>query len=54
MTLAAPKQILAKLDSECELYLADIGIPEAIYKDFGIGYPPFGKRQLLKFEFDKN
>lgn len=49
MTLAAPKMILSFLDKDIELFLADIGLPMRIYKEFGTFYPPFHNDQLLKF-----
>lgn len=41
LTLAAPKLILNVLPQETKCYIADIGIPKALYKKFGIGLPNF-------------
>ena len=43
LTLALPKTGLAQMDAR--VYLADIGIPPAVYARVGIDYtPPFGRR----------
>ena len=47
MTLAAPKKILEMLP-DTEIFVADIGIPTTIYKDFNIEMPQFARQQLIK------
>lgn len=41
LTLAAPKLILNSLPASTEVLVADIGIPEALYKKFHIEMPDF-------------
>ncbi len=48
MTLAAPKKILEMLRPDTEIFIADIGIPNTIYKDFDIEMPQFADQQLIK------
>lgn len=43
LTLAAPKLILNSLPKHTKIFIADIGIPESLYKKFGIGLPNFYK-----------
>ncbi|WP_424001153.1 NAD(P)H-hydrate epimerase [Maribacter sp. IgM3_T14_3] len=47
MTLAAPKIILEKLPNEVDVYMADLGIPKAVYNHFNIAMPNFSKNQLI-------
>ncbi len=49
VTLAAPKKILEVLPSGTEIFIADIGIPKAIYNEFDIEMPQFAGQQLIKF-----
>lgn len=48
LTLAAPKRILEVLSPETDTFVADIGIPEDIYKKFKIEMPKFFEQQILK------
>lgn len=48
LTLAAPKKILAVLPKETGIFVADIGIPAAVYNTFDMEMPPFSGEQLLK------
>ena len=48
LTLAAPKKILEMLRPDTEIFIADIGIPNTIYKDFDIEMPQFADQQLIK------
>ncbi len=48
VTLAAPKKILEVLPSGTEIFIADLGIPKAIYNEFEIDMPQFAGQQLLK------
>lgn len=47
LTLAAPKDILNMLPSETDIRIADLGIPQAIYKKFGIPMPSFFEHQII-------
>jgi NAD(P)H-hydrate epimerase len=53
LTLALPKTgLLTKLTGE--LFLADIGIPQAIYSKIGVDYvEPFGNNYVIKIKLDK-
>lgn len=52
LTLAAMKTELFRLSTDINLYLADLGIPESIYKNFGIEHPsPFRESGLLKCSY---
>ena len=48
ITLAAPKRELISAQSNAEFYLADIGFPAALYKDFGLTQPDFSISGILK------
>ena len=48
VTLAAPKKILEILPKEIAVFVADIGIPKAVYTEFDIEMPCFARQQLLK------
>lgn len=48
LTLAAPKKILEVLSPETDIFVADIGIPEDVYKKFKIKMPEFFEEQILK------
>jgi NAD(P)H-hydrate epimerase len=48
VTLAAPKKILELLPKGIAIFIADIGIPKAIYTEFDIEMPCFARQQLLK------
>jgi len=50
LTLAAPKKILYHLDAGTELYVADLGIPEAVYKLFNTGMLPFNKSNIIRLK----
>lgn len=59
LTLAAPKTILNHLPSQIEIYVADIGIPKAVYERFNIAQPTeptqptepnFSKEGFLKLQ----
>jgi NAD(P)H-hydrate epimerase len=47
-TLAAPKKILELLPKGIIVFIADIGIPKAVYTEFDIEMPCFSGQQLLK------
>jgi len=50
LTLALPKTGLFP-EVSGELYVADIGIPNLVYKKLNIGYiSPFGKNSFIKFK----
>lgn len=47
ITLAAPKKLLIPLlETDTQIYIADLGIPEKYYGDIGVAMPPFAKEQL--------
>ena len=48
ITLAAPKKILELLPKGIIVFIADIGIPKAVYTEFDIEMPYFSGQQLLK------
>jgi NAD(P)H-hydrate epimerase len=48
MTLAAPKKILEILPKETDIFIADLGIPKAVYKEFDIEMPNFAGQQLIE------
>lgn len=48
VTLAAPKKILFDLDDSTELFVADIGIPSAVYKKLNIEMLEFDRHNLLR------
>lgn len=48
VTLAAPKKILKVLPKETDIFIADLGIPNAVYKEFDIEMPSFAGQQLIK------
>jgi len=48
LSLAAPKKILETLYGNTEVFIADIGIPKAVYQEFDIEMPLFKEKQLLK------
>ena len=48
LSLAASKKILYNLPRTTELYLADLGIPKAVYERFKIPMPPFELNNILK------
>ena len=47
---AAPKRILWDYDKKAEIYIADIGIPVALYRSYGAEMLPFEKNAILKWE----
>lgn len=49
VTLAAPKKILEVLPKGRDIFIADIGIPKIIYREFDIEMPKFSGQQLIKF-----
>jgi len=49
VTLAAPKKIFEVLPKGRDIFIADIGIPKTIYKEFDIEMPHFAGQQLIKF-----
>lgn len=52
LTLAAMKTELLLLSTDIKLFLADLGIPDSIYKDFGIEHPAeFRNSGLLRCMF---
>ena len=48
LTLAASKKVLYNLDSNTEIYIADIGIPKEVYEKFSVKYLPFNKSNIIK------
>ena len=49
LTLALPKTGLDHVTGE--IYLADIGIPPAVFQQLGLSYePPFGERYWIRLE----
>lgn len=50
LTLAAPKKILYQLLPTSQIFVADLGIPELVYTQFGITLPPFNKGNILLLE----
>ena len=50
LSLAAPKKILYRLSLENEVFIADLGIPVEVYKQFGRTIPPFHIGNLLKLK----
>ena len=50
LTLAAPKKILFNLDKTVSIYVADLGIPEAVYKKFNMNSLPFEKRNIIELK----
>ena len=53
MTLALPKTGLLP-EKTGDLWLADIGIPDAVYRQVGIDYvSPFGKRFRVPLNVDE-
>ncbi len=50
MTLAAAKKILFNLPDSSEVFIADLGIPKAVYEQFGAEMPPFQANNILKIE----
>lgn len=48
LTLAAPKKILYHLSADTEVYIADLGIPKAVYEQFNVEIPPFHTNNILK------
>ncbi|MEX2604972.1 MAG: NAD(P)H-hydrate epimerase [Gracilimonas sp.] len=47
LTLAAHKKILNHLPESVAIYIADIGLPAAVYKEFGLLQPEFNKDQII-------
>jgi hypothetical protein len=48
LTLAAPKKLLYKLPDSTEIFIADIGIPSAVYQNFELDPLPFDVDNILK------
>lgn len=48
LSLAASKKILYELPAETEIFMADLGIPGAVYNKFNISIPPFNQSNILK------
>jgi len=48
LTLAAPKKLLYKLPDSIEIFIADIGIPSAVYQKFELDPLPFDVDNILK------
>ncbi len=49
LCLAAPKRILWGYNRAAEIFIADIGMPGALYRSFGSEMPPFEKNTILKW-----
>jgi len=47
LTLAAFKKILNHLPESKMIYIADIGLPKAVYTTFGLIQPAFNKHQII-------
>jgi NAD(P)H-hydrate epimerase len=50
LSLAAVKNILKNLPASTNIYLADLGIPKAVYTKFEAPFPSFNKSTILKIE----
>ena len=50
LTLAASKKILYNLNSNTEIYIADLGIPKEVYTKFGIEPLPFHENNIIKLK----
>ena len=50
LSLAAAKKVLRTLPSSTAVYIADLGIPKAVYEKFGTRFPPFTKSAILKLD----
>ena len=50
LTLAASKKILYNLNSNTEIYIADLGIPREVYTKFGIEPLPFHENLIIKLK----
>lgn len=50
LTLAAPKKILYNLNTNTEIYVADLGIPKEVYTKFGTEILPFHKNNIIKLK----
>ena len=50
LTLAASKKILYNLNSNTEIYIADLGIPKEVYSKFGIESLPFHENLIIKLQ----
>ncbi|NOR76477.1 MAG: NAD(P)H-hydrate epimerase [Draconibacterium sp.] len=50
LTLAASKKVLYNLNSNPEIYIADIGIPKEVYEKFGVKYLPFNKSNIINLK----
>ena len=48
LTLAAPKKLLYRLPERTEIFIADLGIPAAVYQKFKIEPLPFHTNNILK------
>lgn len=48
LTLAAPKKLLYHLPDKTEIYIADLGLPEAVYTKFNMELLPFHISNILK------
>lgn len=54
VTLAAPKKILYLLSPSTEIFVADLGIPESVYKHFHSPTLPFEKDGIIKLKRQKH
>jgi NAD(P)H-hydrate epimerase len=48
LTLAANKKVLLDLAEGTEVFIGDLGIPQAVYRQFGIEMPNFRSNQIIK------
>ena len=48
LTLAAPKKVLYKLPASTEIFVADIGIPNAVYQKFDVDPLCFDKHNIIE------
>lgn len=47
LTLAAYKEVLVDLPPATAIYMADLGIPRAVYEKFGVEMPPFATEGIV-------
>lgn len=48
LTLAAYKEVLIDLPQRTEVFIGDLGIPQAVYEKFGVEAPNFSSGQIIK------
>jgi NAD(P)H-hydrate epimerase len=50
LTLAAYKEVLIGLPESTEVFIGDLGIPQAVYDRFGVAMPNFSSGQIIKIQ----